>query len=192
MMNLIKAMVRWNIGLGNMPRFEAIFDQTPEWASLIWKRHYIEPAYFSEQDGYVSFLYGGETPDEGYGGRRFNLQLEAGTEMPIHSRVKLGDRYNAEASRVTLAGPWSSNEASMNSLGFTESVGCSIDTKTATLAGHGTFHAGHVTLAKAKELAEFCKVKLVKVNMINTKEWMYCVARPDYPNDEESAFWGKM
>lgn len=190
-MNLVKAMIDWNMGLGNTPKFEAIFDQVPEWGSWVWKRHQGEPAYFSEQDGYVSFLYGGEKPDRGFAGRRFNLQLEPGTVIPNSAKKDFGDRYNEEANRVTLVGPWSGNAAGMNQLGFTESVHCSIDTNIKTLAWHGTFHEGHITLARAKELAEYCRVKLVKVN-IASGGWMYIPARPDYPDDEVKSDWGKL
>lgn len=190
-MNLIRAMVDWNMGLGNMPEFEAIFKETPEWESRVWKRHHDKPAYFSEQDGDVSFLYGGESPDRGFGGRRFHLQLEPGTVIPDKSKNAFGDRYDQEANRVTLVGPWSGNEARMNFLGFTESVKCAIDNKVRTLAWCGTFHAGHITLGKAKELAEYCRVKLVKVNF-QDGEWMYIPARPDYPDSEAESDWGRL
>lgn len=191
MMNLIKGIVCWNVGLGNTPDFEAIYDESPEWGSLVWKRHQSKPAYFAEQDGYVTFLYGGETPSRGFSGHHFHLQLEPGTVIPDSAKNDLGDRYNEEANRVTLVGPWSGNEAGMNQLGFAESVGCSIDSRITTLAGYGTFHAGRITLAKAKELAEFCRVKLVKVNL-SDGQWLYIPARPDYPDDEVESGWGKL
>jgi hypothetical protein len=140
-MKLIKAEVNWMLGWANHPKLDITVDKIPNHNDMVYQKKGSAPGnalYYSEQDGYVSFMCHNFTNERGYGGRTFNMKLEDGTTDKIK-------------------GPWSSRAGAMNHY-FPHCV----DVTLRDLEGH-TYGAS-VSLKFAQKAAKMAGVKLVKTD----------------------------
>lgn len=90
-MKIIDAQVDWYHTYANNPNIKILLNEKPNYDDFVYEEH--NNIYYAENFPLVSFFYY-KNPDQGYGGRHFNLKMKDGT-------VK------------TLKGPWSSNSASV-------------------------------------------------------------------------------
>lgn len=125
-MKVRNIMVDWMEGYLNDPDIKVIVDRIPEIEEMVFERR--GTLYFAHEDGYVNF-YSYNHPGDGYGGRKFTLNMKDGTQS-------------------ILKGPWSSNSASMNNAGFPPSAEVSITDKEQTWVEGHTFYAGAMTVEK--------------------------------------------
>ena len=111
----------------NTPSLKILVDKIPNRNDLEYTHR--DCIYYAELDGYVSFFYYFR-PDDGYGGRTFNLKMKDG-------------------STKSLIGPWSSNSASVNKI-FGPCVEVSITDDLNVWHRGYTFTGAAITLDKFK------------------------------------------
>lgn len=127
-MKVLKAKIDWMLKWSNSPTLQILVDKIP--TDLEYEQH--GSCYFAEKEGYVNY-YSYTRPDEGFGGRKFELKMKDGS-------VK------------TLIGPWSGNSAFAAASGFTPCMECSIIDNPVDYERGYTFYAGNITIELAKQV----------------------------------------
>jgi hypothetical protein len=121
----------------NSPTLRVLVDELPHPDEFIYeaKETGSGTAYYGEIDGFISFMHHSPKDESGYGGTTFTLRVKRG----------ISDE------EVKVKGPWSSNAAAMNGLGFGPCLDVSVTDDEGVWARGWTFTSGAITLEKVQE-----------------------------------------
>ena len=136
-MNLLKAKLDLYPQFDNCPSIKVLVDKMPDIKDLRYKSK--NGIYYAELDDYVSFYYY-KKPDQGYGGRTFNITMTDG-------------------NKKALKGPWSSNSTAVNRyFGPCHEITIT-EESTVWQKGH-TFYAAACTVDFWKQAVKLCGASL--------------------------------
>lgn len=158
-MKILESRVEWYLDYGNDPKFEILVDKIPR--KIIYS-HYPElnhsGIYYGENEGFVSFFYHDINDQTGYGGAKFELELDDGTTRIIR-------------------GPWSSRAECMPEPCLDVSLTENKNDWTTSIAGSVTRKLMETCLPEGVELFEGRIPTLIGKTPKESKECMKIVLK---------------
>ena len=140
-MKILKAEIQLYKDFDNAPNIKILVDKIPSHNMMIYNQK--EYIYYAQCGGYVSY-YSYTGPDEGYGGRTFELNM-------------------ADGSVKKLKGPWHCGSRIANKY-FDECVECTITEDPIAWKNGFTFYSGAITLKKFKLACKMAQCGIGKSN----------------------------
>lgn len=142
-MKALKAKINWYDNFVNSGRLCILTEEPhPDISEFCFIKR--NDCYWAQHDGWVWFFHY-SAPGNGFSGYKFNIHV-------------YGDTMEE------LIGPWSSNSAYMESIGFPPSVPVHFTNDINSWEKGYTFTSGHIILPKALEICSSIGVSLLKTN----------------------------